>query len=64
MTIEEKYRRDILALQAISQYHAGLDEWSQAEGFCDVTQCAENTLKRLDEPIYMPNYLAKRGWSK
>lgn len=45
MTIEEKYRRAILALQAISQYHAGWDEWSQAEGFCDVTQCAENTLK-------------------
>ena len=38
MTIEEKYRRAILALQAISQYHAGWDEWSQAEGFCDVTQ--------------------------
>ena len=46
MTIEEKYRRAILALQAIFQYHAGWDEWSQAEGFCDVTQCAENTLKR------------------
>lgn len=64
MTIEEKYKRAILALQAISQYQTDWNEWAQAEGFCDVTQCARNTLRRLDEPIYMPNYLAKRGLLK
>ena len=64
MTLEKKYAMAILALQAISQYYAKPNEWAQSEGFCDVTQCARNTLKRLDEPIYMPNYLAKRDLSK
>lgn len=36
----------------------------KAESGEQALKIAENTLKRLDEPIYMPNYLAKRGWSK
>lgn len=61
VTLEEKYKVAINALQAISQRTADDNEWDQAEAYCDVWRVARFTLRRLGENLYMNNRKGKAG---
>ena len=59
MNIEEKYKHAILVLQAIAQHKGnnkfGINEWTQAEAFCDCREAAYRCLLKLGEPTRMVN---------
>lgn len=57
ITIEEKYKVAVNALQAISQRDNGLDEWDAAHACYDIQRVAKETLKRLNENTEMNNIL-------
>lgn len=58
MTLEEKYHRAIITLQAISQYNPEktngyFDEWSQARAFHDCRKASYICLRKLGENTYL-----------
>ena len=58
MTLEQKYQRAILTLQAIVQRKPdpdGWDEWDEAECYRDCRCAAIRCLRSLNEPLTMPN---------
>lgn len=55
LTLEEKYKVAVNALQAISQRNTGKNEWDAATACYDIQAVATETLKRLDEDIVMSN---------
>lgn len=66
MTLEEKYRRTVLALQAIAQRDGrsklyGYNEWTEAEAFRDCKRTAEKCLKIIGEPTSIPRGLRTKA---
>lgn len=55
ITLEEKYKVAVNALQAIAQRDNGLDEWDAAKACYDIQYVAIETLKRLHENTKMNN---------
>lgn len=55
VTLEEKYKIAINALQAISQRDNGCDEWDAARACYDIQSVATATLQRLGENTIMNN---------
>ncbi|MBO5032850.1 MAG: hypothetical protein J6D08_13365 [Lachnospiraceae bacterium] len=55
ITLEEKYKVAVNALQAIAQRGNGQDEWDAAHACYDIQRVASETLERLGENTFMNN---------
>ena len=58
LSLEQKYKHAILVLQAISQRDGRdkdgtLNEWTQAQAFCDCSQAAYRCLLKLGEKTHL-----------